>query len=124
MAEALRIEISHFEKRYAGTYAEKLDRALTAAETAVKLNPASSRGHDIRCVISNLAVYDFETPNHSMRLKSLHPGVSVDEVVENSGFELVIEVEIPETRLPTSEELRLIRERIDPLGIVNKEVVS
>ena len=48
----------------------------------------------------------------------------MDEVVENSGFELVIEGEIPETRLPTSEELQLIRERIDPLGIVNKEVVS
>jgi len=93
-------------------------------DAAAKLNPASTRGHDVRYVISNLAVYDFETPNHSMRLKSLHPGVSVDEVVENSGFELVIEGEIPETRLPTSEELQLIRERIDPLGIVNKEVVS
>jgi acyl CoA:acetate/3-ketoacid CoA transferase beta subunit len=93
-------------------------------DAAAKLSPASTRGHDIRCVISNLAVYDFKTPNHSMRLKSLHPGVSVDEVVENSGFELVIEGEIPETRLPSSEELRLIRERIDPLGFVNKEVVS
>ncbi len=57
-----------------------------------------------------------------MRLRSVHPGVSVDEVVANTGFELVIEGKIPETRLPTDAELRLIREKIDPKGTVNKEV--
>ena len=57
-----------------------------------------------------------------MRLRSLHPGVSVDQVVENTGFELVIDGEVPETRLPTAEELTLIRERIDPKGVLAREV--
>ena len=59
-----------------------------------------------------------------MRLTSLHPGVTVDEVVENTGFELVIEGDIPETRLPTPAELELIRDRIDPMHFLEKEVAS
>jgi adenylate cyclase len=43
LAEALRLETSHFERRYEGTYAEKLDRGLAAADRAVTLNPNSSR---------------------------------------------------------------------------------
>jgi acyl CoA:acetate/3-ketoacid CoA transferase beta subunit len=93
-------------------------------DRAAALAPASTKAHDIRCVISNLAVYDFATPDRRMRLVSLHPGVAVDEVVENTGFELVIEAEIPETRLPTEEELSLIRERIDPQGVLGREVAN
>ncbi len=91
-------------------------------DRAAKLNPASTRGHDIRFVISNLAVYDFKTPDKSMRLKSVHPGVSVDQVVENTGFELTIEGDVPETRMPTAEELSLIRNEIDPKGFLGREV--
>jgi acyl CoA:acetate/3-ketoacid CoA transferase beta subunit len=91
-------------------------------DRAAALNEASTRGHGLHRVISNLAVYDFETKDHSMRLRSVHPGVSVSDVVENTGFELVIEDDVPETRLPTAEELRLIRERIDPKGLLNREV--
>jgi hypothetical protein len=57
-----------------------------------------------------------------MRLASLHPGVGVDEVVENTAFELAIDGDVPETRTPTPEELRILRERIDPLGFGRKEV--
>jgi acyl CoA:acetate/3-ketoacid CoA transferase beta subunit len=91
-------------------------------DRAAKLDPATTRAHEIRQVISNLAVYDFETPNHIMRLRSIHPGVELDEVVENTGFDLVIEGEIPKTRLPTSDELTLIRTRIDPEGLLKREV--
>ncbi len=104
-------------------FVEKVDVVSGVGyDRAAKLGPASTRGHDIRCVISNLAVYDFQTPDHRMRLRSVHPGVSVDDVIANTGFELVIEGKIPETRLPTDAELRLIREKIDPKGFVNKEV--
>ena len=41
-----------------------------------------------------------------MRLRSVHPGVTVDDVVAATGFELVVAGEVPETRLPTPEELR------------------
>jgi len=91
-------------------------------DRAARLNPASTRAHSIRHVISNLAVYDFATPNHAMRLKSIHPGVRLDEILANTGFDLVVEGEVPETRMPTAEELRLIRERIDPEGLLQREV--
>jgi len=91
-------------------------------DRAAKLGRASTRGHDVRFVLSNLAVYDFATPDRRMRLRSVHPGVTVDEVVANTGFELVIEGKIPTTRGPTDEELRLIRERIDPKGVLDREV--
>jgi hypothetical protein len=57
-----------------------------------------------------------------MRLRSLHPGVSVDEVVEATGFELVIPDDVPRTRLPTDEELRVIREVVDPADARSSEV--
>jgi hypothetical protein len=57
-----------------------------------------------------------------MRLASVHPGASVDEVVRNTGFELVIPDRVPETRAPSAEELRLLREVIDPAGAGNAEV--
>lgn len=91
-------------------------------DRASRLDEATVRGHDLHRVISNLAVYDFETTDHSMRLRSLHPGVTIDVVVENTAFELVIEDDIPETRLPTAEELQLIREKIDPEGLLRREV--
>src|SRR3954453_1022888 len=65
--------------------------------------------HEIRRVVTNLAVLDFATADHSMRLASVHPGVSVDEVIEQTGFALDTS-DVAETRLPTDEELRLIRE--------------
>ncbi len=93
-------------------------------DRAAELGGPTIQGHDVCQVISNLAVFDFDTPDHAMRLRSVHPGVSVADVVENTGFELVVEGDVPETRLPTDEELRLIREKIDPLGFVDKEVPS
>jgi hypothetical protein len=57
-----------------------------------------------------------------MRLLSVHPGVTVDEVVAATGFELVIPAAVPQTRAPADEELRLIREVIDPRGLRYQEV--
>jgi len=90
-------------------------------DRAAKLG-AAARFHDVRCVISNLGVFDFATPDRSMRLVSVHPGVAVDEVVAQTGFALAIEGRVPETRVPGQDELRLVRERIDPKGLVNREV--
>ncbi len=57
-----------------------------------------------------------------MRLRSVHPGVTVDDVVAATGFDLVIPDDVPESRLPTADELELIREVIDPDGAREKEV--
>ncbi len=79
-------------------------------DRAAALGPRERRFHEIRVVVTNLAVLDFATPDHRMRLKSVHPGVSVDEVVANTGFELDVRGDVPTTRLPSDDELRLIRE--------------
>ncbi|MEV5542989.1 hypothetical protein AB0L13_39830 [Saccharopolyspora shandongensis] len=72
--------------------------------------------------MTNLAVFDFEPETGAMRLLSVHPGVTVDEVRGATGFPLVIQGEAPQTRLPTGEELRLIREVLDPRGLREAEV--
>ena len=73
-------------------------------------------------MISNLGVFDFETPDHSMRLCSVHPGVQVEQIVEATGFELVIPDDVVETRAPSDEDLRLIREVLDPDGLRDADV--
>jgi acyl CoA:acetate/3-ketoacid CoA transferase beta subunit len=80
--------------------------------------------HEIRVVVTNLGVLDFDTPDHRMRLRSVHPGVSVDEIIASTGFDLVIPDDVPETRPPTAEELRLMREILDPRGLREREVRS
>ena len=107
----------------AKVFVEKVDVVSGVGyDRAAALGERTSRFHDIRRVISNLGVFDFATPDHAMRLVSVHPDVGVDDVVENTGFELIIEGDIPETRAPSDEELRIIREVLDPEGLINKEV--
>ncbi|MFF1302727.1 CoA-transferase subunit beta [Streptomyces sp. NPDC058307] len=78
--------------------------------------------HRIPRVVSDLGVFDFATPDHSMRLASLHPGVTVAQVREATGFDLVVSDEVPYTREPTARELELIREVIDPQDTRSREV--
>jgi glutaconate CoA-transferase subunit B len=68
---------------------------------------------DIRLIVTNLCVMDFGGPDHQIRLVSLHPDVTKEQVIENTGFEICIPDEVPETAIPTDEELALI-ERFDP----------
>ena len=58
-----------------------------------------------------------------MRLRSVHPGVSVDDVVAATGFELVIPSDVPVSREPTADELAWLR-KLDPKGIAAREVKS
>lgn len=74
-----------------------------------------------QAVVTNLAVLDFEPGSKRMRLQSVHPGVTVDEVQEATGFELVVAEDIPVTAAPTDEQVRLIREVIDPDGMRKRE---
>ncbi|MFD6168332.1 CoA-transferase subunit beta [Streptomyces coeruleorubidus] len=85
---------------------------------------AGARHHRIPRVVSDLGVFDFATPDHSMRPASLHPGVTREQVREATGFELAVPDEVPPTREPTAEELRLIREVLDPAGTRTREVAS
>jgi len=83
---------------------------------AAALPEAARRFHDLRQVVTNLCVMDFQTPDGRMRLCSVHPGVWVEEVVGRSGFALHIPAAVPTTRAPSSVELAWIRDVLDPEG--------
>src|ERR1700722_347912 len=77
--------------------------------------------HEIRLVVTDKAVLDFDTADHSMRLRSAHQGVSADEVQALTGFPLVIPADLAVTPEPTQAELALIRGRLDPAGVSAQE---
>jgi acyl CoA:acetate/3-ketoacid CoA transferase beta subunit len=91
-------------------------------DRAAALGPSAARFHEIRRVVTNLCVLDFETADHRMRLRSVHPGVTVEEVQGATGFDLVVPAEVPESRLPTPDEIELIATVIDPDGLRLREV--
>ncbi|MBP6726215.1 MAG: ketoacid CoA transferase [Thauera sp.] len=70
----------------------------------------------IRHIVTDLCVMDFEGPEHAIRVRSLHPGVSFDEVQEKTGFPLLKAPNLGETPHPTAAQLTLIR-RLDPHGL-------
>jgi acyl CoA:acetate/3-ketoacid CoA transferase beta subunit len=72
--------------------------------------------HELRIVVTNLAVLDFGGPDHAMRVRSVHRGVSVSDVADATGFVLAAPLEVPQTRLPGDAELAIIREQLDPDG--------
>jgi acyl CoA:acetate/3-ketoacid CoA transferase beta subunit len=90
-------------------------------DRAKKVGGFIAKRHDLRRVVTNLAVLDFNSPDNSMRLVSVHPGVSIDDVVSNTGFELVIPSAVPISRPPTAEESAAI-ETIDPKGLRHREI--
>jgi glutaconate CoA-transferase subunit B len=55
-----------------------------------------------------------------MRVMSLNPGVTVDQVQKATGFELVIDGTPPVTMMPTAEELRVLRENVDSTGVLRE----
>jgi glutaconate CoA-transferase subunit B len=65
-------------------------------------------------VITDKAIFDFDPHSKRMRLKSIHPNTTLDDVLSNMNFEPVIPDNLPVTEPPTPEQLRLIREEIDP----------
>jgi acyl CoA:acetate/3-ketoacid CoA transferase beta subunit len=88
---------------------------------AKEAGEGASRYNDIHRIVSNLGVMDLGGPDDTVRLLSTHPGVTVEEVQEATGFALFTEG-VVESRLPGDGELMLIREMLDPKGIRFKEV--
>ena len=73
-------------------------------------------------VITNLCVLDFEPVSKHMRIKTIHPGVTAEDIQDSTGFELLMEeTGVSETAVPTVEQVRLIREVIDPDGMRFRE---
>ncbi|MCF8099747.1 MAG: hypothetical protein K9K65_18050, partial [Desulfarculaceae bacterium] len=69
-------------------------------------------------IITDLAILGYGEKSRRMRLESLHPGVSLDKVQDNTGFTLEIPDEVALTPEPTAEALKVLREQVDPLRYV------
>ncbi len=69
-------------------------------------------------LITNLAILIKEEEGRPFKIASVHPGVTVDDVINNTGFELAIPKDVPETEKPTQEQIRILREEVDPYGMV------
>jgi glutaconate CoA-transferase subunit B len=69
-------------------------------------------------IITDLAVMGFDEKTRGMMVESLHPGVELDKVKAETGFELVIPKQVGRTQPPTDEELRILRQDVDPLKLV------
>jgi glutaconate CoA-transferase subunit B len=67
-------------------------------------------------VVSDLGVMDFNPATRRMRLRSYHPWSSVEEIASETGFALEIPADVRMTAEPDPEDIRIIRERIDPNG--------
>ncbi len=116
---------SYWIPNQARTFVESVDMVSGPGyDRVAALGESGGRFHEIRRIVTELAAYDFETPDRTMRLRSVHPGVAIDDVLAATPFELAVPDEVPSSRLPTDEELRLIREVIDPTGIRQAEFRS
>ena len=113
---------SYWIPNQARTFVESVDVVSGPGYDRVAALPEpSGRFHGIRRVVTDLAAYDFETPERTMRLRSIHPGVTIDDVLAATPFELTVPDDVAGSRLPTAEELHLIRNVIDPKGIRKSE---
>ena len=113
------------------TFVEKLD-----VLSGLGHNPARTHGTGPHYLVSDLGQFDYGDPGDEiinstgstsgrrMRLVSYHPGVGIDKIFSHTGFELDISENLHETPPPSEEELRLLREEIDPLGIRRLESLS
>jgi acyl CoA:acetate/3-ketoacid CoA transferase beta subunit len=69
-------------------------------------------------VISTLALMGYDSLTKRMRVESLHPGVTKQDVMDNTGFEMLFTDSFSATPEPTEDELRILREEVDPEGLI------
>ncbi|QDQ14673.1 CoA-transferase subunit beta [Streptomyces spectabilis] len=123
-ANTLNNPVSYWVPRHAKrVFVERVDMVCGVGhDRAAAAGPSATRYHDLRRVVSNLGVFDFATPDRSMRVVSAHPGVSAAQIHEATSFALPVPAALAPTREPTAAELRLIRDVLDPTGLREREV--
>jgi acyl CoA:acetate/3-ketoacid CoA transferase beta subunit len=87
-------------------------------------DPVRTAGSGPRYLISDLGQFDFGGENGRLRLLSLHPGITLQRLRTKTGFDFTLPEDIPLTQPPSGDELRLLREEIDPLGVRTLETLS
>ncbi|MHB9879338.1 CoA-transferase subunit beta [Pacificimonas sp. ICDLI1SI03] len=112
--------INHINSMYAGHHSKRMfvegevDVVCGVGYNPDRWAPGMNRDAvDMRRIVTNLCVMDFEGPDHAIRVRSLHPGVTFDQVQEATGFPLLRADDLGESPPPTPEEMAVI-ERLDP----------
>lgn len=75
-------------------------------------------------VFTPICVMEFDEVLHAARLKSVHPGYTVEDVLRHTGFEPILPQNVPTTLPPDEEELRILRTRVDRDGVLKKYALS
>jgi len=88
-----------------------------------KVKGESHQRRDIH-IISELGVFEIDHESRRMKISSIHPGTKIDNITENTDFEILTPEKTKQTSPPTERELQLIREKIDPLNIRHLEYLS
>ena len=98
------------------TFVERV-ASITALGDRTRRAELGFPGGGPRLLCSPLGVFDFDDAG-DMRLVSVHPGVTVEEVVAATGFDLVLPADVPATAAATEEELTVLRTQADPQGLL------
>jgi glutaconate CoA-transferase subunit B len=96
------------------SFVERVDFTTSPGHMAGE-RPEGWIGAGPTVVVTNLGVYGFDGTGE-LELRSLHPGVSQEQVAEHTGWDMRVASDVGETPPPSAEELRLIREDLDPGG--------
>jgi glutaconate CoA-transferase subunit B len=94
------------------SFVERLDFVTSAAAGVHHAGP--------ELVVTDLGLLDFATPEREMQLISVHAGISVEQVRDAVGWDLRYAPSVAETPAPTADELRLLREELDPTGLYRR----
>jgi glutaconate CoA-transferase subunit B len=69
-------------------------------------------------VITNLCVMGFDDETKQMKVESVHPGITKEDIIKNTGFQLLWDEDLKTSLAPTGQELRILREEVDPMRYI------
>jgi len=104
------------------SFVDRLDFRTSPGHSGDPVHDAARGWHGTgpTSVVTDLGIYGFDDATGEMTLITLHPGMTLDDVRANMGWEPKVSPDLGETPAPTPEELRLIREELDPRGVYAK----
>ncbi len=103
------------------TFVEKVDFLMVRGYPLSKWRQENKLGKGPVKMVTNLCIFEPDLETSMMKIASIHPGVTLEQVLENTGFKPLIPENIPVTPKPTTAQLTLLREKIDPIGFRNLE---
>ncbi len=98
------------------TFVEKVDFVMVKGHPYSAWRKENKLGKGPLLMVTNLCVFEADPETSLMKIQSIHPGITLEDVLENTGFKPLVPETIPETRKPTKAQLQLLREKIDPIG--------